>query len=224
MTYDEALGRELRNLRRDTFLVTVGGAGRAIDGVSVSGSSVILTLGVGRWRPGGDGNGELRPHQQDTAAARIRGLGRQRYGIIHRPRSDQQHSPTGQHSGHGSAHHHRDGPGRGDAGGGYLRHRRTTMGLPAESEFDYQWIRNDGNTGRQHRPGATDSTYVLLAADVGKFIKVRGDLHRQKTTYTEDADQHGDDGGGRRLPPGPGCDHWIRRGGRLRPVGRRRPG
>ena len=45
-------------------------------------------------------------------------------------------------------------------------------GLPAESEFDYQWIRNDGSTDA-NIAGATDSTYVLLAADVGKFIKVQ---------------------------------------------------
>ena len=53
-------------------------------------------------------------------------------------------------------------------------------GLPAESEFDYQWIRNDGSTDA-NIAGATDSTYVLLAADVGKFIKVR-------VTFTDEND------------------------------------
>ena len=56
-------------------------------------------------------------------------------------------------------------------------------GLPAESEFDYQWIRNDGSTDA-NIAGATDSTYVLLAADVGKFIKVRVTF-TDKNDYTE---------------------------------------
>ena len=56
-------------------------------------------------------------------------------------------------------------------------------GLPAESEFDYQWIRNDGSTDA-NIGGATDSTYVLLAADVGKFIKVRVTFS-DKNDYTE---------------------------------------
>ena len=44
LIYDEALD-EASGLVSDTFSVTVGGTGRAVDGVSVSGSSVILTLG-----------------------------------------------------------------------------------------------------------------------------------------------------------------------------------
>ena len=44
LTYDEALD-EASGLAADAFSVTVGGTGRAVDGVSVSGSSVILTLG-----------------------------------------------------------------------------------------------------------------------------------------------------------------------------------
>ena len=56
-------------------------------------------------------------------------------------------------------------------------------GLPAESEFDYQWIRNDGSTDA-NIAGATDSTYVLLAADVGKFIKVQVTF-TDKNDYTE---------------------------------------
>ena len=56
-------------------------------------------------------------------------------------------------------------------------------GLPAESEFDYQWVRNDGSTDA-NIAGATDSTYVLLAADVGKFIKVRVTF-TDKNDYTE---------------------------------------
>ena len=44
LTYDEALD-EASGLAADAFSVTVGGLERAVDGVSVSGSSVILTLG-----------------------------------------------------------------------------------------------------------------------------------------------------------------------------------
>ena len=44
LTYDEDLD-EASEPSSDAFSVTVGGTGRAVDGVSVSGSSVILTLG-----------------------------------------------------------------------------------------------------------------------------------------------------------------------------------
>ena len=44
LTYDEALD-EASEPSSDAFSVAVGGTGRAVDGVSVSGSSVILTLG-----------------------------------------------------------------------------------------------------------------------------------------------------------------------------------
>ena len=44
LTYDEALD-ENSEPSSDAFSVTVGGTGRAVDGVSVSSSSVILTLG-----------------------------------------------------------------------------------------------------------------------------------------------------------------------------------
>ena len=80
--------------------------------------------------------------------------------------------------------------------------------------YSYQWI-----AGTTDISGATDPTYTLVAADEDKTIKVR-------VTFTDDggnqetADQRGYGGGG----PGPGSDHWIHRGGRLRPVGRRRPG
>ena len=48
------------------------------------------------------------------------------------------------------------------------------------STFSYQWIANDGATDADIT-GATDSTYVLAAADEGKTIKVR-------VTFTDDAD------------------------------------
>ena len=45
--------------------------------------------------------------------------------------------------------------------------------------YSYQWIRNDG-TSDTDIAGATDATYTLVAADVGKTIKVR-------VTFTDDA-------------------------------------
>ena len=45
--------------------------------------------------------------------------------------------------------------------------------------YSYQWIRVDGGTDT-NISGATDSTYVMQAADVGKALKVR-------VTFTDDA-------------------------------------
>ena len=53
-----------------------------------------------------------------------------------------------------------------------------TDGLPAADQFSYQWIRNDG-TDDSDISGATDSTYKLKAADLGKTIKV-------KVTFTDE--------------------------------------
>ena len=50
-------------------------------------------------------------------------------------------------------------------------------GLPADDQFSYQWIRSDG-TDDSDISGATDSTYKLKAADLGKTIKV-------KVTFTD---------------------------------------
>ena len=46
-----------------------------------------------------------------------------------------------------------------------------TDGL-SNAAYSYQWVRNDGNTNTDIT-GAADSTYALVAADVGKTIKVR---------------------------------------------------
>ncbi len=53
-----------------------------------------------------------------------------------------------------------------------------TDGLPAADQFSYQWIRSDG-TDDSDISGATDSTYKLKAADLGKTIKV-------KVTFTDE--------------------------------------
>ena len=51
-------------------------------------------------------------------------------------------------------------------------------GLPADDQFSYQWIRSDGATDSDIS-GATDSTYTLENADLGKTIKV-------KVTFTDE--------------------------------------
>ena len=51
-------------------------------------------------------------------------------------------------------------------------------GLPADDQFSYQWIRNDG-TDDSNISGARNATYKLKAADQGKTIKV-------KVTFTDE--------------------------------------
>ena len=51
-------------------------------------------------------------------------------------------------------------------------------GVPAADQFSYQWVQNDG-TDDSDISGATDSTYTLEAADLGKTIKV-------KVTFTDE--------------------------------------
>ena len=62
-------------------------------------------------------------------------------------------------------------------------------GLPADDQFSYQWVQNDG-TDDSDISGATDSTYLLKAADLGKTIKVRvtfTDEGGAEETLTSDA-------------------------------------
>ena len=62
-------------------------------------------------------------------------------------------------------------------------------GLPADDQFSYQWIRSDG-TDDSDISGATDSTYKVKAADLGKTIKVRvtfTDEGGTEETLTSDA-------------------------------------
>ena len=178
LTYDEDLD-ENSEPSSDAFSVTVGGTGRAVDGVSVSGSSVILTLGSAVASGATVTVSYTVP--TDAAALRIRDLA----GNAAASFSDElvtnntpkPNSPaTGQPTITGTAQVGEtltaDISGIGD-----------DDGLPAESEFDYQWTRNDGSTDA-NIAGAVDSTYVLLAADVGKFIKVRVTF-TDKNDYTE---------------------------------------
>ena len=178
LTYDEDLD-ENSEPSSDAFSVTVAGTDRAVDGVSVSSSSVILTL-ASAVAPGATVTVSYTV-PTDAAALRIRDLA----GNAAASFSDElvtnntpkPNSPaTGQPTITGTAQVGEtltaDISGIGD-----------DDGLPAESEFDYQWTRNDGSTDA-NIAGAVDSTYVLLAADVGKFIKVRVTF-TDKNDYTE---------------------------------------
>ena len=53
----------------------------------------------------------------------------------------------------------------------------------ANATFSYQWVREDGGTETDIED-ATDSAYILVAADEGKAIKVR-------VSFTDDAGQPG---------------------------------
>ena len=138
LTYDKDLD-ENSEPSPDAFSVTVGGTGRAVDGVSVSGSSVILTLGSAV----ASGATVTVSYAVPTDAADSPNSGRrgQSCRVLQRPGRGEQHSPAGQHSGHGCADHHRDGPGGGYADGGSIsghrrrrragqRHLTPTSGLP----------------------------------------------------------------------------------------------
>ena len=63
-------------------------------------------------------------------------------------------------------------------------------GLP--SSFSYQWVRvhADGTSNPVDISGATTATYTLTTAEVGRKIKVRGELHR-RPRQPGDADQRG---------------------------------
>ena len=121
LTYDEALD-ENSEPSSDAFSVTVGGTGRAVDGVSVSDSSVILTLGSAV----ASGATVTVSYTAPSGCRRSPNPGRggQSCRVLQRPGRGEQHSPAGQHSGHGSADHQRDGPGGRDPDGGNLGHRR----------------------------------------------------------------------------------------------------
>ena len=168
LTYDEDLD-ENSEPSADAFSVTVVGTGRAVDGVSVSGSSVMLTLGSAVTPEDTVTVSYTVP--TDAAAPRIRDLAGNAAAsfsdeLVTNNTPPPANAPaTGAPTISGTAHVGEtltvDTSGIGD-----------DDGLPAESEFDYQWTRNDGSADA-NIAGAAGSTYVLLAADVGKFIKVR---------------------------------------------------
>ena len=179
LTYDEDLD-ENSEPSSDAFSVTVGGTGRAVDGTAVEGDTVTLTLAsavtaedtvtVSYTVP----TDAAAPRIQDDAGNPAASFSDQDVGNNTPPPANTPATgaPTITGTARASQTLAADISGIGD-----------DDGLPAESEFDYQWIRNDGSTDA-NIAGATDSTYVLLAADVGKFIKVRVTF-TDKNDYTE---------------------------------------
>ena len=163
LTYDEDLD-EASEPSSDAFSATVGGTGRAVDGVSVSGSSVILTLGSAVASGATVTVSYTVP--TDAAAARIRDLagnatasftGHAVTNNTPKPNSPATGLPTITGTAQVGETLTADISGIGD-----------DDGLPAESEFDYQWI-----AGTTDIAGATGSSYAPLVADLDKTIKVR---------------------------------------------------
>ena len=179
LTYDEDLD-ENSEPSSDAFSVTVGGTGRAVDGVSVSGSSVILTLGSAVASGATVTVSYAVP--TDAAAPRIQ----EDAGNPAASFSDQDvenntpppaNTPaTGQPTITGTAQVGdtltADISGIGDADG------------LDNATFSYQWI-----AGTTDISGATGSTYTLVDDDAGLTIKVKvsffDDKNNQETLTSE---------------------------------------
>ena len=162
LTYDEALD-EASGLAADAFSVAVGGTGRAVDGVSVSGSSVILTLGSA-VAPGATVTVSYAA-PTDAAAPRIRDLagnatasftGQAVTNNTPRPNSPATGAPTISGTAQVGETLTADTSDIDDADG------------MSGAVFSYQWLANDAEI-----TGATSDSYTPVAADQGKTIKVR---------------------------------------------------
>ena len=163
LTYDEALD-EASGLAADAFSVTVGGTGRAVDGVSVSGSSVILTLASSVTSEETVTVRYTAP--TDAAAPRIQ---------------DDAGNPAASFSDQ-DVENNTPPPANTPATGAPTISGTAQVGetLTAETSdiddadgmsgavFIYQWLADDADIA-----GATSDTYTLVETDVGKAIKVR---------------------------------------------------
>ena len=162
LTYDEDLD-ENSEPSSDAFSVTVGGTGRAVDGVSVSGSSVILTLGSAVTASDTVTVSYAAP--ADTAAARIRDLagnaaasftGHAVTNNTPRPNSPATGAPTIS----------------GTAQVGETLTASTSAIHDADGldnvGYSYQWLANGADIA-----GATNSSYTLVDADKGKTIQMK---------------------------------------------------
>ena len=169
LTHDEDLD-ENSEPSPDAFSVTVGGTGRAVDGVSVSGSSVILTLGsvvtsedtvtVSYTVP----TDAAAPRIQDDAGNPAASFSDQDVENNTPPPANA--PATGAPTITGTAQVGdtltADISGIGDADG------------LDNATFSYQWLADGTEVA-----GAMDPTYTLVAADENKTIKVR-------VTFTDD--------------------------------------
>ena len=163
LTYDEALD-ENSEPSSDAFSVTVGGTGRAVDGVSVSGSSVILTLGSAVASGATVTVSYAAP--TDAAAPRIQ---------------DEAGNPAASFSDQ-AVENNTPPPANTPATGAPTISGTARVGetLTAETSaiadadgldnvgYSYQWLANGADIA-----GATDPTYTLVDDDAGKAIQVK---------------------------------------------------
>ena len=163
LTYDEGLD-ENSEPSSDAFSVTVGGTGRPVDGVSVSGSSVILTLGSAVTAADTVTLSYTVP--TDAAAPRIQ---------------DEAGNPAASFSDQ-DVENNTPPPANAPATGAPTITGTAQVGetLTADisgigdadgldnATFSYQWI-----AGTTDISGATGSTYTLVDADAGLTIKVK---------------------------------------------------
>ena len=180
LTYDEALD-ENSEPSSDAFSVAVGGTGRAVDGVSVSGSSVILTLGSAVASGATVTVSYTVP--TDAAAPRIQ----DEAGNSAASFSDQ------------DVENNTPPPANTPATGAPTISGTVRVGetLTAETSaiadadgldnvgYSYQWLANGADIA-----GATSDTYTLVETDVGKAIKVRvifTDNRSHQETLTSEA-------------------------------------
>ena len=171
LTYDKDLD-ENSEPSSDAFSVTVGGTGRAVDGVSVSGSSVILTLGSAVTSEDTVTVSYTVP--TDAAASRI---------------LDETGNAAAYFNGEPVANN-TPPPANTPATGAPTISGTAQVGktLTAETSaiadadgmsgavFTYQWLANGADIA-----GATSDTYTLVADDVSKAIQVR-------VIFTDNAD------------------------------------
>ena len=163
LTYDEALD-ENSEPSPDAFSVTVGGTGRAVDGVSVSGSSVILTLTSAVTADDAVTVSYAVP--TDAAAPRIQ---------------DEAGNPAASFSGQNVENNTpppANTPARGAptiSGTAQVGETLTadTGGIEdddglADAVYSYQWLADDADIS-----GATGETYTPAYDDQGKVIRVK---------------------------------------------------
>ena len=179
LTYDEDLD-ENSEPSSDAFSVTVGGTGRAVDGVSVSGSSVILTLGSAVRAADTVTLSYTVP--TDAAAPRIQ---------------DEAGNPAASFSDQ-DVENNTPPPANTPATGAPTITGTAQVGdtLAVETSaiddadgldnvgYSYQWLADDTDIA-----GATESTYTLVDDDAGLTIKVQvsffDDENNQETLTSE---------------------------------------
>ena len=175
LTYDEALD-ENSEPSSDAFSVTVGGTGRAVDGVSVSGSSVTLTLGSAVASGATVTVSYTAP--TDAAAPRIQ---------------DEAGNPAASFSDQ-DVENKTPPPANSPATGaptisGTAQAGETLTASTSDIDdadgldnvgYSYQWLANGADIA-----GATSSSYMLVEADNGKTIQVnvsfRDDRNHQES-------------------------------------------